>query len=48
MLATNYRRPYRIRASQKPDSVIEQPGDAIVRVKRACICGSDPVRPGPS
>ena len=41
MLATNYRGPYRIRASQKPDPVIEHPGDAIVRVTRACICGSD-------
>jgi threonine dehydrogenase-like Zn-dependent dehydrogenase len=41
MLATNYRGPYRIRASQKPEPVIEHPGDAIVRVTRACICGSD-------
>jgi threonine dehydrogenase-like Zn-dependent dehydrogenase len=41
MLATNYRGPYRIRASQKADPVIEHPGDAIVRVTSACICGSD-------
>ncbi len=41
MLATNFRGPYRIRASQKPDPVIAHPGDAIVRVTRACICGSD-------
>jgi threonine dehydrogenase-like Zn-dependent dehydrogenase len=41
MLAMNYRGPYRVRAQQKPDPVIEHPGDAIVRVTRSCICGSD-------
>ncbi len=41
MLAMNFRGPYRVRAQQKPDPVIEHPGDAIVRVARACICGSD-------
>jgi len=41
MLAMNYRGPYRVRADHKPDPVIEHPGDAIVRVTRACICGSD-------
>jgi threonine dehydrogenase-like Zn-dependent dehydrogenase len=41
MLAMNYRGPYRVRAEQKPDPVIEHPNDAIVRVSRACICGSD-------
>jgi threonine dehydrogenase-like Zn-dependent dehydrogenase len=41
MLAMNYRGPYRVRATHKPDPVIEHPGDAIVRVTRACICGSD-------
>jgi threonine dehydrogenase-like Zn-dependent dehydrogenase len=41
MLAMNYRGPYRVRAEQKPDPVIEHPGDAIVRVTRSCICGSD-------
>lgn len=41
MLAMNFRGPYRIRTSQKPDPVIEHPNDAIVRVSRACICGSD-------
>ena len=41
MLAMNYRGPYRIRADHKPDPVIEHPGDAIVRVTRSCICGSD-------
>ncbi len=41
MLATNYRGPYRIRADRKPHPRIEHPHDAIVRVTRSCICGSD-------
>jgi threonine dehydrogenase-like Zn-dependent dehydrogenase len=41
MLAMNFRGPYRVRAEQKSDPVIEHPNDAIVRVSRACICGSD-------
>jgi threonine dehydrogenase-like Zn-dependent dehydrogenase len=41
MLAMNYRGPYRVRAAHKADPHIEHPGDAIVRVTRTCICGSD-------
>lgn len=41
MLAMNYRGPYRVRASQKPYPEIQHPNDAIVRVTRSCICGSD-------
>ena len=41
MLAMDYRGPYRIRATQKPEPVIEHPNDAIVQVTRSCICGSD-------
>ncbi|WP_019657443.1 zinc-dependent alcohol dehydrogenase [Variovorax atrisoli] len=41
MLAMNYRGPYRVRAAHKAQPEIEHPGDAIVRVTRACICGSD-------
>ncbi|ALI99704.1 zinc-dependent alcohol dehydrogenase [Rufibacter tibetensis] len=41
MLAMNYRGPLRVRASQKPMPQIEHPQDAIVRVTRSCICGSD-------
>ncbi len=38
----NYRGPYRIRADRhKPFPEIEHPQDAIVRVTRSCICGSD-------
>lgn len=41
MLAMNYRGPFRVRADQKPSPEILHPGDAIVRVTRSCICGSD-------
>ncbi|MDQ3060377.1 MAG: glutathione-dependent formaldehyde dehydrogenase [Pseudomonadota bacterium] len=41
MLAMNYRGPYRVRAAQKSEPHIEHPNDAIVRVTRSCICGSD-------
>ena len=41
MLAMNYRGPYRVRAAHKAEPRIEHPGDAILRVTRSCICGSD-------
>jgi threonine dehydrogenase-like Zn-dependent dehydrogenase len=41
MLAMNYRGPRRVRLEQKPMPVIEHPEDAILRVTRSCICGSD-------
>lgn len=42
MLAMNYRGPFRIRADRnKPHPEIMHPNDAIVRVMRSCICGSD-------
>ncbi len=41
MLAMNYRGPQRIRVSHKPMPEIRHPQDAIVRVTRSCICGSD-------
>lgn len=41
MLAMNYRGPYRVRAQHKPEPEIEHPNDAIIRVTRSCICGSD-------
>lgn len=38
----NYRGPYRVRADRnKAMPRIEHSGDAIVRVTRSCICGSD-------
>src|SRR5215203_176171 len=41
MLAMNYRGPYRVRTVHKAEPEIEHPNDAIVRVTRSCICGSD-------
>jgi threonine dehydrogenase-like Zn-dependent dehydrogenase len=41
MLAMEYRGPNRVRTKQKPYPEILHPQDAIVRVTRACICGSD-------
>ncbi len=42
MLAMNFRGPFRVRADRdKPYPEIKHPGDAIVRVLRSCICGSD-------
>ncbi|MVN23368.1 zinc-dependent alcohol dehydrogenase [Mucilaginibacter arboris] len=41
MLAMNYRGPRRVRADHKPLPEILHPEDAIVRVTRSCICGSD-------
>src|SRR6478609_4533708 len=41
MRAMSYRGPYRIRLEDKAVPEIEHPNDAIVRVTRAAICGSD-------
>lgn len=41
MLAMNYRGPGRVRIDHKPMPEIKHPEDAIVRVTRSCICGSD-------
>ena len=41
MKAMNYRGPYRVRLDDKPEPMIEHPRDALVRVTRSCICGSD-------
>lgn len=37
----DYRGPHRVRIEEKPYPEILHPGDAIVRVLRSCICGSD-------
>jgi threonine dehydrogenase-like Zn-dependent dehydrogenase len=37
----DFRGPRRVRAVQKPMPEIKHPEDAIVRVTRSCICGSD-------
>ena len=42
MIAMNFRGPFRVRADRnRPDPKIEHSHDAIVRVIRSCICGSD-------
>src|ERR671929_55931 len=41
MLSMNYRGPQRVRIDRKPMPEILHPQDAIVRVTRTCICGSD-------
>jgi len=41
MRAMTYRGPYRVRVEDKPDPRIEHPNDAVIRVERAAICGSD-------
>jgi S-(hydroxymethyl)glutathione dehydrogenase / alcohol dehydrogenase len=41
MKAMDFRGPYRVRLETKPDPRIEHPRDAVVRVTRSCICGSD-------
>ncbi|MBC7692714.1 MAG: glutathione-dependent formaldehyde dehydrogenase [Methylotenera sp.] len=41
MLAMTYRGPYRVRLDEKPIPQIEHPNDAIIRVTRTCLCGSD-------
>ena len=41
MRAMVYRGPYRVRVEDKDRPRIEHPGDAIVRVELAAICGSD-------
>lgn len=41
MLAMDYRGPRRVRIADKPMPTIQHPQDAVVRVTRSCICGSD-------
>lgn len=41
MKATVYHSPGNVRVENVPDSTIQQPTDAIVRITHACICGSD-------
>lgn len=41
MRATMIYGPHDIRVEHRPDPTIQGPGDAIVKVVRACVCGSD-------
>ena len=55
MRAALFVEPHRVEAGDRPDPVIVEPTDAIVRVAMACVCGSDlwydrgdsPFEPGP-
>lgn len=41
MRATVIHAPHDIRVEDVPDPVVQHPTDVVVRVVRACICGSD-------
>jgi len=41
MRATTIHAPFDMRVQDVPDAAVQQPTDAVVRVLRACICGSD-------
>ncbi|MFD5628002.1 zinc-dependent alcohol dehydrogenase family protein [Streptomyces sp. NPDC127072] len=41
MRATTIHAPYDMRVEDVPDPVVRLPTDAVVRVLRACVCGSD-------
>jgi threonine dehydrogenase-like Zn-dependent dehydrogenase len=50
MRATVMHKAHEVRVETIPDAVIQQPTDAVIRVTRACICGSDlwPYTGGPN
>ncbi|GGX75626.1 zinc-dependent alcohol dehydrogenase family protein [Streptomyces fructofermentans] len=41
MRATTIHAPFDMRVEDVPDPAVRRPGDAVVRVLRSCICGSD-------
>jgi threonine dehydrogenase-like Zn-dependent dehydrogenase len=50
MRATIMRKAHDVRIENVPDAAIQNPTDAVIRVTRACICGSDlwPYNGGPN
>jgi threonine dehydrogenase-like Zn-dependent dehydrogenase len=50
MRATIMPRAHEVRIDNLPDATIQQPTDAVIRITRACICGSDlwPYNGGPN
>ena len=50
MRATVMHKAHDVRIENIPDAVIQQPTDAVIRITRACICGSDlwPYNGGPN
>lgn len=41
MRATTIHAPYDLRVEEVPEPLVQSPTDAVVRVLRACVCGSD-------
>jgi threonine dehydrogenase-like Zn-dependent dehydrogenase len=41
MKAAIFQGPGAVEVGERPDPVVEGPGDAVVRVVRGCVCGSD-------
>ncbi len=41
MRAAIFRGPRAIKVADRPDPVVQTPTDAVVRVVRGCVCGSD-------
>src|SRR3569833_2322411 len=50
MRATIMPKAHDVRIDNIPDAVVQQPTDAVIRITRACICGSDlwPYNGGPN
>lgn len=50
MRATVMNKAFDVSIATVPDATIQQPGDAVIRITRACICGSDlwPYNGGPN
>lgn len=41
MKAAIFKGPGAVEAGERPDPVIQEPTDAVVRVVLGCVCGSD-------
>ena len=41
MKTAKFVKPGRIELEEAPMPTIEKPGDAVIRIVRACVCGSD-------
>src|SRR5690348_7964314 len=41
MKAAIFEGPRKVKAGERPKPTLQKPGEAIVRIVRACVCGSD-------
>ncbi len=50
MRVTVMHKAHEVRIENVPDAVVQEPTDAVIRITRACICGSDlwPYNGGPN